>query len=294
MYVSRQVFRVRRVGGAGVTSHQCEATGATEAVILATQLLRNCPALRTVLIRGDNHSVVTAMATRTESLSSVPGRSPCPATYRNLTIARMQLDDVIRTRPHGASVEFQWIPRRFNSAADHLATCAIQGTQPNWHGVEDNIESLPTVYGPPSEDELNTIATRVYQWRCWRSITPRLLPAWHALLARVAAWGSPWALLLAPTVLLRRATDSPISRLVRMAAVPGLLEQYYWHAAHDIDRQVPTTTTTTTEMPWRDIEKMASQAPARAVKKMSAAKAATGGGARAPTETVAAAGAHPR
>jgi hypothetical protein len=99
------------------------------------------------------------------------------------------------------------------------------------------------------------------------------------VLARVAAWGDPWALLLAPAVLLQRKGDSPITRLQRLAITPQLVEEYYWHVAEEEEerpaqQQVWKDGTPISAERLRAIELMAAVAPARAVKMLEAAAAA--------------------
>ena len=79
-----------------------------------------------------------------------------------------------------------------------------------------------------------------------------------------------WALLLAPAVLLQRhGGETPYHRLQRMATLPHLIEQYFWHAAHgDTPAESFSATQAPTEasVPTARIERLAAQSPSRALR----------------------------
>jgi hypothetical protein len=148
--------------------------------------------------------------------------------------ARREIDDEQRARSRPARINFIWVPRRFNAAADEAATAAILQRAPNFDGLNVAPE-IPRTFTGPTQADLEAVARGVLSGAIgpsWRSVPPSLRTLWHSILGVVSGWG-PWAVFLAPVVLLRRATDSPAKRLQQLALDKNLLAQYYWHAAND-------------------------------------------------------------
>jgi hypothetical protein len=127
------------------------------------------------------------------------------------------------------------------------------------------------VFGAPDAASLDAIATAALRgsFTCWRTMPSSLKPLWSSILAKVALWG-PWALLLAPVVLLRRATDAPAKRLQQLALNEDLLRQYFWNAANTdtpAPREAPALTPEErARLQLIKVEQRAAHAPAAALR----------------------------
>jgi len=281
-YISKTIYTSRKITG-HASSHSAEANGALDALRLALKMIRECPDITHIIILGDNHDCVMTLATQTESLRAVPGRSNCPGTWKNIQEAREELNAHLRATNKTLDLDWQWIPRKYNAFADHLCTACLRDTAPTFQGCED-IEP-PTVYDKPNHTTLTAITKRLIAGELpssWRSIPPALRVSWHTAISRVCAWDDPWALLLAPAVLLQRHGELPARRLQRLATQPMMIEMYYWHAAFgDTVKDVkhsnvdmgaaPRRTATEQEIPVAMIERLAAHSPARALKLLTGA-----------------------
>ena len=273
-YVNPSIFTSRSLTG-HANSHIAEVQGARDALTLTLAMLRNNPQLAVVTIRGDNHDCIMTLATNTEELRAVPGKSQCPGAWRHIMSLRSEINDLLTSQDRPIEIRYEWIPRRMNAFADHLCTCKINSVEPTFAGCR-HVEP-PRTYGQPTLEDLAAIADRVMHGRLrrpWKSIPAALRIPWHSFLGQVAAWENPWALLLAPSVLLQRHGDMPAQRLQRLATQPGLVEMYFWHAAHG-DVSVPTEKPHTDHPPQekkdaadKRIERLAAHSPARALKVM--------------------------
>lgn len=262
-------FRTQRVTGPHVTAYLAEAFGARLALQLARELLRDNPALRTVDVYGDNHAVVTTLASRQEALRAVPGRSAAPATWADIEAHRKALD--VAQRASGATVNFVWLARAFNALADAAATAAILGREPVW----PSLKPPPKQFDKPTPDQLRSIAiwATTAPVDSLRSIPPAMAPLWRAALSRVVAWELPGAIVLAPRVLLRRDGVDLRTKLLRLSAEPRAPEQYFFNAAHSPLPAQSATAAAPQDVNWALVEKLACQAPARALKKMAGSRA---------------------
>ena len=276
VYVTNQLYTHRRITGHH-SAGRAEANGALDALRMLEKILEHNHAITTVHIRGDHHDVVMALATETETLKAVPGRSACPKTWAAIRVAREAVRRLLREADRMVSIMFEWVPRAQNAMADHLCACAQRQVPPSFGAVGPIPE--PTLqHGKPTADDLTLIAQRLAAGdmrTSWKSIPPALRVSWHAVLTRVAEWDNVWALYLAPAVLLQRyGSESPYHRLQRMATMPHLIEQYFWHAAHgDVhNRQDPEQPVPANEAPRdvrdRLVERLAAHSPSRALRLM--------------------------
>lgn len=175
-----------------------------------------------------------------EMMKGVPGRSPCHTIWKAIGALRQRFDAICSEAERHIDLTFEWVPRRFNQFADHLCNAALDDVRPTFESCVQL--EVPTTIAAPSIEDLQKIADRARRGEMpntWKSITPALRVTWHAILSQVAEWDNPWAIYLAPVVLLQRHADSPVQRLARMAATPGLIQSYYWHAANDELTQRP-------------------------------------------------------
>jgi len=231
-----------------------------------------------------------ALATRTEMLKAVPGRSQCPGTWAAIYDARKKFDAY--AAGNGApDLSFEWIPRSHNAFADELCNAAMDNRAPNFSTLR--MLPVPDRFAAPSAEELDSICRRCVSGSTgptWRSMPLQLKVTWHAILARVSQWG-PVALLLAPVVLLQRFGEQPFTRLQRMAATPQLIEMHYWNAAHEEEDHPPerqrrqtaffdsaenmAAETSAKARKLEMVERMAAHSPSKAVKLLFGSPAAS-------------------
>lgn len=261
---------VRLVGVSN--SHRAEANALRLANILCAKLLLRNSSLAKVKIFGDNHAVVLAAACRLESVRAIPGRSACRETWAAVAAARAELDKALQ-QSNGASVDYVWVPRRFNAFADEVATATILRRAVSFDGL--SLTPPPVVYKNPTLDELRRIANDalVTPPDSVRSIPPALAPLWRQVLSVVVSWGMPAAVLLAPRVLLRKDGDLR-AKLSRLANAPAEAQKYFFNAAngsllHALRSAKPDRPNH--ELDWALLEKLAVAAPSRCLKRLRAA-----------------------
>ena len=247
---------------------------------MAIQLVVQCltdPAyshITRVIICGDNFSVIQTLATGTQSLLTIPGKSPAPRTWQTVAEQLDALDEIRKLRINPIAVEFQWIPRRYNINADEICTATMESREPVFRAAPPP----PRAYTPPTETMLEAIAARVTSSspNCIRSIPTFLKPNWQQVLSAVCSWeNAPLALLLAPRVLLRKDTGRDLrERLSTLAKNPTLVQQEFWMMAEgcfdeDSVTQKPQQHSHPDTCNWPLVDRMAAQAPARALKILS-------------------------
>lgn len=249
------------------TSQVAEVNGAHAALKFAHATLKTATTPVTVEIIGDSFGTINAMATRTEDIRARRGRSAAPDVWKRMGELRERCDEAMR-KLEGADITFTWVPRRYNAAADEVATAHIQRRKPevaHWQPT-----ALPSSAEIPSQEELNAIAQQALNgWPpTWRSLPQAATILWRAILARIAAWGNPWALYLAPLVLLQRGSDSPVTRLQAIAASEQTLRRHFNNAAVASPPRpnIARGAARSEEDRWRTVERLTSQSVAGALR----------------------------
>ncbi len=106
--------------------------------------------------------------------------------------------------------------------------------------------------------------------KSFRSIPPRLAPAWRAVVGAVALWPDHRGLLLASAVLLKKRGPPLPQRLLLFASSPAVVRMWFVSVAVDgFGSPEGRAEATTAEPNWSVIEKMAATSPNRAVKLLS-------------------------
>lgn len=183
--------------------------------------------------------------------------------------ARGEFDEACRSADRPVELIFEWVPRLYNVFADHLCNVILDDEPVHFAACTLPSTPLPRSFGPPSEEDIALISKRIVRGELsntWRSIAPALRVAWHVVVSMIASWDSPWALVIAPAVLLQR-NGSPYTKLTRCAASPNLLYSYFFNAAHELDEQVPEARTNAgAQKNYAMVEKLAMHSPAKALK----------------------------
>lgn len=238
-FFSSTWFRQRRIGGNARSAYLAEVVGARLAIELVIELLKHNPHITHVVIRGDNFAVIHTLASDTAPARAVPGKSPAPKAWAAIVEQLDKLDAVLRGRAQGVTIEFQWVPRRFNVNADELCRACMEDRTPV---IRSDAPEPPRVFTPPTDAMLEKLARKILTSppTSIRSLPPFLKPLWHQALAHCASWNNgPLALLLAPRVLLARRShgrqDDLRERLARYAKAADLVEREFWFASEDAD-----------------------------------------------------------
>jgi hypothetical protein len=225
---------------------------------------------------GDNYAVVNVMATDMSAIRAVPGRSPTPGAWSAVHDELMQLNALLVARAKPVVVEWVWVPRRWNVNADEICSATMQGRPPVFR---HDLPPPPAKFSEPSADEMNAILRRVLDTPpdSIRTIPRFLKPLWLQTLAHISTWTcAPVALVAAPRVLLVRRAGDLRERLAHLAQKPDAVEQAFYrfaYGADELDKEEQQrdaaksrTSTEPGSVNWEMVEKVAAQAPAKAIK----------------------------
>ena len=262
-------YKSKKIGGSGRTAHLAEVFGAILALDLAIELLTGNSSLEKLDILGDNYNVINTLAMRTVSFKAVAGRSETPGAWARALDSLDKLDRLLATRVTPCTVEFIWIPRRFNVNADEICNSVIEGRAPVFR---TDVAEPPKKFNEPTREDLDCCFKRVLTTRptCIRSLPTFLKTLWHHCLSHIAAWDlATYACLIAPRVILvRRGKEDDLrDRLAQYAKSPQLLMREFWHFAYsdEVD-ETPPSRSDVASVNWSMVERVAAQAPARALK----------------------------
>lgn len=267
-FVSPSLWRQKKIGGPARTAYLAEVIGSRLAIDLMIEIAADVTVGRLQGI-GDNYAVISSLAADLAVIKSVPGRSPCPGAWKAALTQLETLQNIIAKRASPLSVEWIWVPRRYNVNADEICNACMQDRPPVFR---TDVPPPPTRHDEPSADELEKIFKKIATStpNSIRTLPPFLKPLWLQALSRIAAWScGPQAILAAPRVLLARRAGDLRERLALLAKRPLAVEDAFFLFANDDGEEEPAADapkSRSTDVDWKLVERVAAQAPAKAVK----------------------------